>query len=90
VHGRQFTSSITYLTWKGVYYLVRRKLLPWSFVRVWERISKKPSGSDEMTKRIRDKSPEKGESQEFIARIYRISMLPLKIIPYAVGAVFKE
>ncbi len=39
--GRRFTSSITHLTWKGIYYLVKRKLLPWNFIRIWEKISKK-------------------------------------------------
>ncbi|MBW8042577.1 MAG: hypothetical protein FVQ85_21640 [Planctomycetes bacterium] len=84
--GRQFTSSITHLTWKGVYYLVRRKLLPWSFVRTWERITKKVSGSDETVKEMREKRPEKIDSQVEAQRIFRISKIPLKILPYVVGS----
>jgi len=36
--GREFTSSLTLVTWKGIMYLIGRKILPHKFIRVWERI----------------------------------------------------
>lgn len=50
--GERFASSITHLTWRAVYYLVRRKLLPSSFIRVWERISKKVQAGGPMKEQI--------------------------------------
>ncbi|KKL19446.1 hypothetical protein LCGC14_2465350 [marine sediment metagenome] len=59
--GRQFTSSITLLTWKGVYYLAKRKLIPWSFVRTWERITKTKASSTGEESQKNDKRESKTE-----------------------------
>ena len=87
--GRQFTSSITHLTWKGVYYLVRRKLIPWSFVRTWERISKKCRGYVSVEPKRKEKTEVKREFTEDSDRIYRLSKLPLRIIPYILAGLIK-
>ncbi len=88
-NGRQFTSSITHLTWKGVLYLVRRKLMPWKFIRIWERISKKMPRFEPIVKTRKEKKAEKIESIEADKRLYRLSKLPLKILPYIAAGLFK-
>ncbi len=81
-NGRQWTSSITHLTWRGVYYLVRRKMLPWKFVRVWERISKHEPKIEPAKKSRISEDVRENEYKAEIERTIRVSKLPLKILPY--------
>jgi len=88
--GRQFTSSITHLTWKGVYYLIKRKLIPYKFIRVWERISKREKSFDQEIKDMREKREETKETNEMKDRLDRLSKLPLKYLPYLTALFGKE
>ncbi|KKN27143.1 hypothetical protein LCGC14_0867610 [marine sediment metagenome] len=69
--GRQFSSSITHLTWKGVRYLVSRKILPYKFIRVWERISKNSRTRESEYPSIPEVQPREGKKKNLRDEIDR-------------------